>query len=100
MAQRCVCRQPKCQFQHGGKVYWSYILFQQDWNVSWSKLSVSAWLEYWGQKRQFQHCWNVLWSNMSVSALLEYVLVKNVYFSIAGMCCGLKCQFQHGCTML
>jgi hypothetical protein len=36
----------------------------------------------------------VLWSQMSVSAWLEYVVVKIVSFSMSGMCCGHKCQFQ------
>jgi hypothetical protein len=90
---------PNVSFSMAEKCTGHICLCQHDWNVSFSKWSVSAWLEYLGQKRQFQHCWNVLWSKMSVSALLEYVLVKNDYFSIAGMCCGLKCQFQHGCTM-
>jgi hypothetical protein len=60
-------------------------------------------------KCQFQHGWNVLWSKTSDLALLECVMVKNVIFSIAGMClgqkvrfsmagmcCGQKLQIQHG----
>jgi hypothetical protein len=41
-----------------------------------------------GQKRLFQNSWNVLWSKMSVSAWLHYVVVKNVNFSMSDMCCG------------
>jgi hypothetical protein len=38
------------------------------------------------QKHLFQHGWNVFWSKMSVSAWLECVIVKDVSVSMAGMC--------------
>jgi hypothetical protein len=36
----------------------------------------------------------------SVSALLERAVVKNVSFSMAGICMGQKRQFQHGWNLL
>jgi hypothetical protein len=48
------------------------------------------------QKHLFQHGWNVFWSKMSVSAWLECVMVKDVSVSMAGMCHGKKRQSQHG----
>jgi hypothetical protein len=58
--------------------------FQHGWDVSWSKLSVSARLE-----------WNVLWSLLAVSVCLECVVVKIASFSMPGMCCVKNRQFQH-----
>jgi hypothetical protein len=49
-----------------------------------------------GQNRQFQHVWNVSWSKSSIAAFLEYVMLKNVSFSMAGICHGQNRQFQHG----
>jgi hypothetical protein len=37
----------------------------------------------------------MLWSKWSISALLEYVMVKIDHFSMAGICHGQNCQFQH-----
>jgi hypothetical protein len=48
-----------------------------------------------GSKTQFQHGWNVFWSIMSVSAWLQYLFFKNVNYIMAGMCCGQNCQFQY-----
>jgi hypothetical protein len=50
--------------------------FQRSCNVSWSKSSVSACLEY----------WNMSWSKLTVTACLECVIVRIVVFSVAGMC--------------
>jgi hypothetical protein len=73
--------------------------FQHGWNMSWSKLSVSARLECvmvkivcfstpgmcHGQNCLFQNAWNILWSQLSVSAFLECVMVKILRFSMARM---------------
>jgi hypothetical protein len=48
------------------------------------------------QNRQFQHGWNVSWSKLSVSVWLEYVMVKSVSFSMAGIIHGQNRLFQHG----
>jgi hypothetical protein len=48
-----------------------------------------------GQNRQFQHVWNTSWSKLSVSAWLECVMVKIVSCSRTGMCHGPNGQFQH-----
>jgi hypothetical protein len=42
----------------------------------------------------------MLRSQTSVLALLECVVVKNVSFSMAGICIGQKRQFHHGCNVL
>jgi hypothetical protein len=57
--------------------------FQNDWNVSWSKLSVLVWLEYVVVKIiRAEMCHSHI---VSVSAWLEYVVVKITSFSMAGM---------------
>jgi hypothetical protein len=56
--------------------------FQHGWDLSLSILPVSACLE-----------WNVLWSLLSVSAWMEFVVVKIVHLSMYGMCSGQNCQF-------
>jgi hypothetical protein len=100
--------------------------FHHDWNVLWSKSSVSAWLEYvmvqivsfcmaglrHGQNCPFQHVWIMSRSKLSVSACLDYAMVKIVRFNISGLCHGQivsfsmsglchcqNCQFQHVCIM-
>jgi hypothetical protein len=65
-----------------GICYGQNHLFQHVWNSSWSKLSVSAWLD-------------VSWSKSSVSAWLECVTVKNGRLNIAGLCLGLNYSYQH-----
>jgi hypothetical protein len=86
-------------------------LFWHSWNVSWTKLSVPAYLEYvivkivrfsmsgrlecHGQNRLFQHSWNLSRSKLSVLACLEYVMVNIVRFSLAGMYHGQYRQFPH-----
>jgi hypothetical protein len=59
-------------------------LFQHGWNVSWSKLLISACLED----------WNMSFSKFLVSAKLEFVMNKIVSFNMAGMCHGQNRQFQ------
>jgi hypothetical protein len=49
-----------------------------------------------GQNCQFLHDWNVTWSKWSVSAWLECVMIKIVSFSMAGMSQSQNRQFQHG----
>jgi hypothetical protein len=39
--------------------------------------------------------WNVPWSKLLVSTGLDYVMVKIVFFSMAGIRHCQKCQFQH-----
>jgi hypothetical protein len=39
------------------------------------------------------------WSKLSVSALLEYVIVKIVGSSLAGMCHGQNLQIQHAACL-
>jgi hypothetical protein len=53
-----------------------------------------------GQNRQFQHGWNVSWSKSSISAWLECVLVKIVSFSMFEIPHGQNRQFQHGCVIV
>jgi hypothetical protein len=69
-------------FSMSGICYGQNCPFQQDWNVSWSKWSVSA-KEY--KEQTFQHGWNVTWSKWSLLAWLECVKVKIVSFSMAKM---------------
>jgi hypothetical protein len=65
-----ICHGQNCQFQ--------YVL-----NMSWSKLSVSAWLScVMVQIVSLSIVWNMSWSKSS--ACLEYVRVKIVRFSMAG----------------
>jgi hypothetical protein len=99
-----MCCGQKCQIQH----VWSWskcqimsgicglrnARFSMPRNMSWSKMSDSACLEcvlvkmsdnvwnFWVKKRQIQHA-------------PEYIVVKNVRFSMSGMCPGQKCQIQH-----
>jgi hypothetical protein len=48
-----------------------------------------------GQNCPFQHAWNVSWSKLSVSACLEYVMVTIVSINMSGTCHGQNLQFQH-----
>jgi hypothetical protein len=50
-----------------------------------------------GQNRQFQHVWNMSWSKLSVSACLE-LMVKIVSFRMAGLRHCQNVQFLHGWT--
>jgi hypothetical protein len=81
-----MCHGQNRQFQPIWKGHSQYCQFQHGWNVSWSKSSVSAYLED----------WNISWSKLSVSTWLECVMVKIIRFSMARMCHGLNCPFQHG----
>jgi hypothetical protein len=68
--------------------------------MSWSKSSVSAWMECAMVKivhfsmagisawLEFQHGWNVSYTKLLVSECLDYFMVKIVCFSIAEMCHG------------
>jgi hypothetical protein len=78
--------------------------------MSWSKLSVSAWLDYvmvkivsfimaglcHGQTRPFQHGWNVSWSKSLVLGCLDYFVIEIIIFSMSGLCLDQNCPFQHG----
>jgi hypothetical protein len=102
-----MCLGQNCQFQHVWNVSWSKLSVSAclKWNVSWSLLLVSARLEcvvvkivsfsmsgmLLGHNSQFQHVWYV----SSFLACLEYVFFKMVSFSMSEMCCGQNCQFQH-----
>jgi hypothetical protein len=52
------------------------------------------------RKHHFQHVRNVSWLQMSVSACLKRAVVKNVRFSMAGICRGQKHQIEHGWNVL
>jgi hypothetical protein len=73
--------------------------FQHGWNISGSKSSILAGLEY-DQTRPFQHGWNVTLSKSSASFFLKCVMVKIVRFSMAGMCNDQNRPFQHGWNVL
>jgi hypothetical protein len=52
-----------------------------------------------GQNRAFRHGWNLSWSKSSVSAWLECVMVKLICLSMFGMVHGQNRLFQHVCTV-
>ena len=78
------------------------------------KVSFSIDVKYRCPKLKFRHGWTVLLSKeKSVSACLDHVMVeivnfsmavmcvvvKNLGFSMAGLCPGRNSQFQHGCDV-
>jgi hypothetical protein len=52
------------------------------------------------QNYQFQHVWNALWSKLSALVCIECLVVKNLSFSIAGVCRGQNRPFQYACNVL